>query len=136
MWAKKVSAFSTTENILITSPWKQIPLVREFIKEIKGVDDQIKIFTCDMNPSMAHKDVDDDGCFKVPLYTSEDYVETIFSLCMGYNISHIFTMAEREFIILSANKDMFDKYGVQVMDCRVTSNPMKIIKELQLNNRM
>ena len=81
---------------------------------MKGIDDQIKIYTCDMNPETAHIDVDDDGCFKVPISTSEDYVETIFSLCLGYNISHIITLTEKEFIILSANKDMFGKYRIDV----------------------
>ena len=55
---------------------------------------------------------------------------------MENNIGIIITMTDKEFIILSTNKDMFEKYGVQVMDYRVTSNPMMIIQELQLNNRM
>ena len=68
-----------------------------------------------MYPESVSGDVESDGCFKVPICTSEDYVETIFSLCLGYNIGHIITMTEKEFIILSANMDMFAKYGVQVI---------------------
>ena len=43
-------------------------------------------------------------------------VETIWSLCLGNNIGHIMTMTEKEFIILSANKEMFAKYGIEVTD--------------------
>ena len=97
---------------------------------MKGIDDQIKIFTCEMNPSMAHKDVYDDGCFIVPSYTSEDYVETIFSICLAYNISRIIVMTAKEFIILSANKDMFAKYGIQI-DERKSIVPLGDVRRYQ-----
>lgn len=124
------------KNLLITSANEKLSQTQEIIKDAKETNATRKIYTCDMNPISVSGITESDGCFKVPICTSEDYVETIFSLCLGYNISHIITMTEKEFIILSANKDMFAKYGIQVMDYRVTSNPMKIIQELQLNNRM
>ncbi len=125
-----------TSNILITSAGKQLSLAKEIIKELKGTNAERKVYTCDMNPESVSGIIESDGCFKVPICMSEDFVETIWSLCIEYNIGHIITMTEKEFIILSANKDMFGKYGVQVVDYRVISNPMKIIQELQLNNRM
>ena len=95
-------------NVLITSANKQLSLVKEIIKEVKETNAARKVYTCDMYPeSVSGIVVGHDGCFKVPICTSEDYVETIFSLCLGYNISHIITMTEREFIILSANKEIF-----------------------------
>lgn len=102
------------KNILITSANKQLSLTREIIKKAKETNADRKVYTCDMYPESVSGTVDADGCLKVPICTSEDYVETIFSICLGYNIGHIITMTEREFIILSANKDMFGKYGIQV----------------------
>ena len=102
------------KNILIISANKLLPLTEEIIKEVKEANADKKVYTCDMNPESVSGIVESDGCFKVPICTSEDYVETIFSLCLGYNISHIITMTEREFIILSANKDMFGKYGIEI----------------------
>ena len=90
-------------------------LTKEIIKEAKEANAERKVYTCDMNLESFSDVVESDGCFKVPICTSEDYVEKIFSLCLGYNISHIITMTEKEFIILSANKDMFEKYEVQVI---------------------
>ena len=106
------------KNILITSANKQLSLTREIIKKAKETNADRKVYTCDMYPESVSDIVDSDGCLKVPICTSEDYVETIFSLCLGYNISHIITMTEREFIILSANKDMFGKYGIEMEDGR------------------
>ena len=103
------------KNILITSANKQLPLAQKIIKEVKEANADKKVYTCDMNPESVTDMVESDGCFKVPICTSEDYVETIFSLCLGYDISHLITMTEKEFIILSANKEMFGKYGVQVI---------------------
>ena len=103
-------------NVLITSAGKQLSLSKEIIKELKGTNADKKVYTCDMNPESVTDMVESDGCFKVPICTSEDYVETMFSLCLGYDIGHIITMTEREFIILSANKDIFRKYGIQVVD--------------------
>ena len=104
------------KNILIISANKRLSLVKEIIKELKEANADKKVYICDMNPESVTDMVESDGCFKVPICTSEDYVETIFSLCLGYDISHLITMTEREFIILSANKDMFAKYGIDVMD--------------------
>ena len=106
------------KNILITSANKQLLLTQEIIRKAKEVNADRKVYTCDMYPESVPGIVGSDGCLKVPICTSEDYVETIFSICLGYDISHIITMTEREFIILSANKDMFGKYGVQVSDGR------------------
>ena len=83
-----------------------------------------------MCPKSVSGIIASDGCFKVPICTSEDYVETIWSLCLEYNISHIITMTEKEFIILSANKDMFAKYGVQVADYGKDSNSLTEIYDI------
>jgi hypothetical protein len=71
-----------------------------------------------MNPADVSKIDEFNECFKVPICTSQDYVETTFSLCLGYNISHIITMTEKEFVILSANKDIFEEYGILIDECK------------------
>ena len=103
------------QNVLITSANTHLALTQEIIKKAKEANADRKVFTCDMNPASLSDIAESDGCFKVPICTSEDYVETIFSLCLGYNIDHIITMTEKEFIILSANKDVFGKYGIDVV---------------------
>ena len=99
--------------------------------ELKDTNADRKVYICEMNPGSVSGIVGFDGCFKVPICTSEDYVETIWSLCMEHNIGTVISMTEREFIILSANKNMFGKYGVQVMDFRTACDSKEIIQELQ-----
>ena len=103
------------KNILITSANKQLPLAQKIIKEVKETNADRKVYTCDMYPESVSGIVGADGCFKVPICTSEDYVETIFSLCLGYNIGHIITMTEREFTILSGNKEIFGPAEIKEM---------------------
>lgn len=91
-------------------------LAKESIKAWKGRYNMVKVFTCDMNPESSMSNTVGDGCFKVPICTSDDYVETILSVCLGNDIKCIITMTEREFLILSANKELFAKYGVDVLD--------------------
>ena len=105
-------------NVLITFANKRRSETQEIIKKAKVSNISRKVYICGMYPESVSRLVDSDGCLKVPICTSEDYVETIWSLCIGYDISQIITMTEKEFIILSANKDMFAKYGVQVMNYR------------------
>ena len=124
------------QNVLMTSTNKQLSLVKEIIKELKGSNAERIVYTCDMYPESVSGMVESDGCFKVPICTSKDYVETIWSLCLGHNIGLIIPMTEKEFIILSANTELFAKNGVQVMDYGTASDSKKIIQELQFNNRM
>ena len=102
------------QNVLITSANTHLALTQEIIKKAKEANADRKVFTCDMNPASLSDIAESDCCFKVPICTSEDYVETIWSLCLGHNIGLIIPMTEKEFTILSANNDMFGKYGVSV----------------------
>ena len=117
------------KNLLITSANKQLSLTQEIIQKAKEANADRKVYICDMYPESVSGIVDSDGCLKVPICTSEDYVETIFSLCLGYDISHIITMTEREFIILSANKDMFGRYGVEMEDGRRKMDERSLMAE-------
>ena len=105
-------------NILITSVYKRKALVKQIIDEQRGLDANAKVFACDMNPAGISSIADFDGCYKVPICTSDDYVETILSLCVDNKIDTIITMTEKEFVILSANKEMFGKYGIQIDECK------------------
>ena len=107
------------KGILITSVEGKELQIKKIVKEIKDGDAEVQIFTCDMSLESVSGLLESDSCFKVPICTSEDYVETIFSLCLGYNISRIIAMTEKEFIILSANKEMFGKYGIEVKNSLV-----------------
>ena len=102
-------------NILITSAGKRVSLVRKFMKELKRLFCDGKVMTCDMNPEMAPACVVSDGCFRVPRCSSEDYIETLLTLCIEKSISIVIPTIDTELAILSANKDIFAKQGIQVL---------------------
>ena len=111
-------------NILITSAYKRKILVKQIVDEQRGLDANARALACDMNPAGISSIADFDGCIKVPICTSDDYVETILSLCVGNKIDTIITITDKEFIILSANKELFAKYGVDVLDGTSEYNPL------------
>lgn len=125
------------KGILITSAGKRVSLTRKFMKELKAVAAEGKVFTADMNPAMAPAGVVSDQCFRVPRCTSEAYIETLMTLCIGNNIGLIVPTIDTELAVLSANKGIFSKAGIQilvpdydfVMTCRDKRNTAEFFRQ-------
>jgi len=101
-------------NILITSAGKRESLTKEFMIELKRVVGDGRVFTCDMNPQLSPAGVVSDGCFKVPPCDSEDYIESLVSLCVEHQIGLVIPTIDTELMALSLNKGTFAKQGVQI----------------------
>lgn len=101
-------------NILITSAGQRVALVRGFQETLKKFIPDGKVYTTDMNPRLAPAAYVSDGCFDVPRCTSEDYIESLLTICLGNNIGLIVPTIDTELAILSANKDVFSKHGIVV----------------------
>lgn len=101
-------------NIIITSAGQRVALVRGFQETVKRFFPDAKVFTTDMNPRLAPAAYVSDQCFTVPRCTSEDYIETLLTLCLENSIGMIVPTIDTELAILSANKDIFAKQGIFV----------------------
>ena len=101
-------------NILITSAGQRVALVRGFQETIKRFFPEGKVFATDMNPRLAPAAYVSDGCFEVPRCTSDEYIETLLTLCMEQEIGMIVPTIDTELAILSANKDYFAKQDIFV----------------------
>lgn len=101
-------------NILITSAGQRVALVRGFQETVRRFFPDAKVFTTDMNPRLAPAAYVSDKCFVVPRCTSEDYIETLLTLCIENGIGMIVPTIDTELAILSANKDVFDKQDIFV----------------------
>ncbi len=101
-------------NLLITSAGQRVALVRGFQETLKRFFPEAKVFTTDMNPRLAPAAYVSDKCFVVPRCTSEDYIETLLTLCIENGIGMIVPTIDTELTILSANKDVFAKQGIFV----------------------
>ena len=101
-------------NILITSAGQRVALVRGFQETVKRFFPGAKVYTTDMNPRLAPAAYVSDGCFEVPRCTSEDYIESLLTICLGNGIGLIVPTIDTELAILSANKEIFAKQGITV----------------------
>lgn len=101
-------------NILITSAGQRVALVRGFQETLKRFFPDGKVLTTDMNPKLAPAAYVSDGCFEVPRCTSEDYIESLLTICLGNGIGLIVPTIDTELAILSANKEIFAKRGITV----------------------
>ena len=101
-------------NILITSAGQRVALVKDFQEALKRFYPEGKVYTTDMNPKLAPAAYVSDGCFEVPRCTSEDYIKSLLTICLGNGIGLIVPTIDTELAILSANKDIFAKQGITV----------------------
>lgn len=101
-------------HILITSAGRRVALVKGFQETLKRYCPKGKVYATDMNPRMAPAAYVSDKCFEVPRCTSEDYIETLLTLCLGNGIGMIVPTIDTELAILSANKEIFAKHGIFV----------------------
>ena len=101
-------------NILITSAGQRVALVKDFQETLQKFFPDGKVYTTDMNPRLAPAAYVSDGCFEVPRCTSEDYIESLLTICLGNEIGLIVPTIDTELAILSANKGIFAKQGIIV----------------------
>lgn len=102
-------------NVLITSAGKRVSLTRKIMKELRLLIGDGRVYTCDMNPAMSPACVISDGLFKVPPCTSEDYTDTLLTICIEHQIGLIVPTIDTELFILSANKEYFLEQGICVV---------------------
>lgn len=98
-------------NILFTCAGRRNYLIKYF-KELIG--ESGKVIAVDMQsfaPALAIAD----QAFKVPDIFAENYIEAIFTICKTQNIDVIFSLNDLELPLLSANKDIFENIGVQLI---------------------
>lgn len=105
---------SMKTNVLITSAGQRVALVKDFQETLKRFFLDGKVYTTDMTPKLAPAAYVSDGCFEVPRCTSEDYIESLLTICLGNGIGMIVPTIDTELAILSANKEIFVKQGITV----------------------
>lgn len=101
-------------NIMITSAGQRVALVKDFQETLERFCPDGKVYTTDMNPKLAPAAYVSDGCFEVPRCTSEDYIESLLTICFGNGIGLIVPTIDTELAILSTNKEIFAKQGITV----------------------
>ena len=101
-------------NIIITSAGQRVSLVKDFQETLRRFFPEGNVYTTDMNPKMAPAAYVSDGCFEVPRCTSEDYIESLLTICRDNRIGLVVPTIDTELAILSSKKDVFVEQGIHV----------------------
>ncbi|MEY4964030.1 MAG: hypothetical protein RLZZ323_1349 [Bacteroidota bacterium] len=102
-------------NILITSAGQRVSLVRAFQTEIKRKFQFSKVYTVDMNPKLAPACIISDGYKKVDRVSNINYIEDLIEICNEWQIKIVVPTIDTELLILSQNKERFNKLGIKII---------------------
>jgi len=102
-------------NILITSVGKRVILVKIFQETLKKLGLEGKVYSADMKPELAPAGFVSEECFQVPRCTSEDYIDALLQICNDRNVGIVVPTIDTELLVLSENKERFQKQGIQLV---------------------
>ena len=102
-------------NILITSAGKRVTLTLKFRETLRRFYPQAKVFTTDLNPSMAPACHVSDGFVQVPRVTDPSYIDELITVCRAREVGVLIPTIDTELAVLSSNKARFRSEGVEVM---------------------
>ena len=102
-------------NILITSAGQRVSLVRAFQNELKRLIPSAKVFTVDLNPTLAPACHVSDGYSQVPRVTDGKYIKEILSICTKYRIKLVIPTIDTELQVLVDNLAKFEEKDISVV---------------------
>lgn len=102
-------------NILITSVGQRVTLTEIFQKTAKDLGLDTKVYTTDMDPTMAPAGYISDKCFQVSKCTDSGYVDDLITICKDNDIHLIIPTIDTELAVLAENKSRFTEDGIHVM---------------------
>ncbi|WP_418603822.1 ATP-grasp domain-containing protein [Hwangdonia sp.] len=102
-------------NILITSAGRRVSLVKAFIKELKAINSEGKVYVADAFPKLspaaqvAHK------AFEVYKINNSGYIDALLEICKQNKISLVIPTLDTELLGLSENRKKFSDINVQLV---------------------
>lgn len=102
-------------NILITSAGRRVGLVKAFQTELKKKFPNSKVFTAEANPEWASACRISDGFYTIPRVDNENYINSIYNLCIKENIKVVVPTIDTELIVLSKAKNLFLSNNIHII---------------------
>lgn len=129
-------------NILILSAGRRVELLESFILNAKSLGLESRVFGADMSPEMSPACLSADSYFEVPRVTSDDYIDTLLSLCLENDIKLVVPTIDTELKVLSKYKEKFGALDIEVVIsdlrlikyCRDKRLTAKWFEELSIDN--
>lgn len=102
-------------NVLVSSAGQRVSLVRVFQEELRRLDAEGKVLTCDLDPAMSPACQVSDGAFRVPHTTAPDFSERLLDRCVAHEIGLVVPTIDTELLALARARDCFAQRGVHVV---------------------
>lgn len=102
-------------NILITSAGKRVKLVQLFQQELRRYFLGGKVYTTDMNPTLAPAGYVSDKCFQVSKVTDQHYLSQLLTICRENDIRLVIPTIDTELQLLAKCKEQWSVYGIDIM---------------------
>ena len=102
-------------NTLIVSAGRRVSLVREFKQTASEFDKRIKVFTADMEPSLASACHVSDGCFQVKRARDNGYAEELMDICKANKIGIVIPTIDTCLPILAERRQFFEDNGIHII---------------------
>lgn len=128
-------------NILITSAGRRVELVRSFQVELKKKFPFSKVYTAEANPEWSSACRVSDEFFTIPRVDNENYITSIFELCIKEGIKLVIPTIDTELLVLSCSKEFFLLHNIHIVisdfdlisKCRDKRQTNFLFKELKIN---
>jgi carbamoyl-phosphate synthase large subunit len=102
-------------NILLTSAGRRVSLVRAFKSAIaEHLPCHAKLFTTDLDPTMAPACHFSDDSFEVGRFSSPTYITDLQELCIRNHVGLIVPTIDTELQLLADAQDTFFRAGIQI----------------------
>lgn len=99
-------------NILITSAGQRVSLVRAFQKELSAIFPLAKVYTVDLNPSLAPACYVSDGYRSVVPVGGADYISDLIRICKELEVRLIIPTIDTELLVLAKNRDFLMRENI------------------------
>lgn len=98
-------------NLLFCSVGRRGELIKDFKKSMGECGKIVATDNSNVAPALYLADKQ----YIVPLITDERYIDTILEICKTEEIDAVATFIDPEIEVLAANREMFEKIGVQLL---------------------
>ena len=102
------------KNVLILSIGRRVELAQAFRAEIDSRHLSSKIIATDFHPNLSSACQVVDVAIKSPKVTDPEYLDFLLNTCICEKIGLVIPTIDTELLLLSENRDRFEKLGVYI----------------------
>ncbi len=108
-------------NILFSAAGRRVSLIRHFKKVLNDLGLRGRVISADINLLAPASYITDEKVL-IPKCTNENYIETLIDICKTQRVSLLTSLIDTDLILLSENRDKFERVGTKLLISSVETN--------------